>query len=99
MAILDTVRRALRWKGTSLDADIERYIDWSRAEIERAGVAQSIASSDNTLIVDCIVQGCLMNLSTDELIRKAAKESFLYQLDNLRKSSRIPGKTPEEVSG
>ena len=85
MAILDTVRLALRWKSTSLDTEIQRYIDWSRAEIERAGVSQAIASSDNTLITDCIVQGCLMNLSTDERIREAAKTSFLYQLDNLRK--------------
>ena len=101
MAILDTVRLALRWKGTSLDTEIQRYIDWSRAEIERAGVAQSIAASDNTLIVDCIVQGCLMNLSTDERIREAAEKSFLYQLDNLRKSTRIPGsgQTPGEVAG
>ena len=100
MAILDTVRLALRWKSTSLDTEIQRYIDWSRAEIERAGVSQAIASSDNTLITDCIVQGCLMNLSTDERIRDAAGKSCLYQLDNLRKSARIPGsgQTPGEVA-
>ena len=100
MAILDTVRLALRWKSTSLDTEIQRYIDWSRAEIERAGVSQAIASSDNTLITDCIVQGCLMNLSTDERIRDAAGKSFQYQLDNLRKSARIPGsgQTPGEVA-
>ena len=91
MAILDTCRLALRWKSTALDTEIQRYIDWSRAELERAGVSHAIASSDNTLIVECIVQGCLMNLSTDERIREAAEKSFLYQLDNLRKSSTYPG--------
>ena len=100
MAILDTVRLALRWKSTSLDTEIQRYINWSRAEIERAGVPQSIAASENTLIVDCIVQGCLMNLSTDEHIREAAEKSFLYQLDNLRKSTYIPGTgETQEVTG
>lgn len=86
MAILDTVRLALRWKSTALDTEIQRYIDWSRAEIERAGVPHDIAvSTTDSLIIDCIVQGCMMNLSTDERIREAANTSFLYQLDNLRK--------------
>lgn len=100
MAILDTVRLALRWRGTSLDTEIQRYIDWSRAEIERAGVSHTVATSDTPLIVDCIVQGCLKNLSTDERIREAAGESFDYQLDAIRKSARIPGtgQTPGEVT-
>ena len=86
MAILDTVRLALRWKSIALNEEIQRYIDWSKAEIERAGVPHDIAVSDtDPLICDCIVQGCLMNLSTDERIREAANTSFLYQLDNLRK--------------
>ena len=76
MAILDTVRLALRWRGTSLDTEIQRYIDWSRAEIERAGVSHTVATSDTPLIVDCIVQGCLKNLSTDERIREAAGDTI-----------------------
>ena len=99
MAILDTVRLALRWRSTSLDTEIQRYIDWSRAEMERAGVTHAVAISEsNPLITDCIVQGCLMNLSTDERIRDAAGKSFYYQLDCLRKSTSYPGQTPEEVN-
>ena len=86
MAILDTVKLALRWKGTTLDSEVTRYINWAEAEMERAGVPHFMAVSDtNPLIEDCIVQGCLMNLSTDERIRDAAETSFKYQLDNLRK--------------
>ncbi len=97
MAILNTVRLALRWKNTSLDSEVYRYINWAKAEIERAGVPHAIATSDNPLIEDCIVQGCLMNLSTDERIRDAAEKAFLYQLDNLRKTS-WPEPNPEEVA-
>lgn len=97
MAILDVVRLALRWRSTSLDTEINRYIDWSKAEMERAGVPSDIASSDtNPLIRDCIVQGCLKNLSTDERIRDAADKAFLFQLDNLRKHQwPDPNEEPE----
>lgn len=100
MAILDTVKLALRWKNTSLDSEVTRYINWAKAEIERVGVPHAIAVSDtNPLIEDCIVQGCLMNLSTDERIREAAEKAFFYQLDNIRKSSSIPGSSQEVANG
>lgn len=86
MAILDTVRTAARIKHLSLDNEINRLIAWSRSEMERAGVPHDIAVSEtDPLIIDCIVQGCLKTISTDEKIREAAEKSFLYQLDCLRK--------------
>lgn len=86
MAILDTVRTAARIKHLSLDNEINRLIAWSRSEMERAGVPHDIAVSEtDPLIIDCIVQGCLKTISTDERIREAAEKSFLYQLDCLRK--------------
>lgn len=87
MAILDTVKLAARIKHNQIDEEILRLIDWSRSEMERAGVPEEIAASDDPLIVDCIVQGCLKSISTDERIRDAAEKSFLYQLDNLRKNT------------
>ena len=98
MAILETVKLAARIKHYSLDDEINRYITWARSEMERAGVPHGIATSeDNPLITECIVQGCLMNISTDERIREAAEKSFLYQLDNLRKST-WPEPNSEEVA-
>ena len=86
MAILETVKLAARIKHYSLDNEINRLIAWARAELERAGVPHDIAISDtDPLVTDCIVQGCLKSISTDERIREAAEKSFLYQLDNLRK--------------
>ena len=86
MAILDTVKLAARIKHNSLDSEITRQIALARAEMIRAGVPSFVAESDtNELIVECIVQGTLKNISTDEKIRDAAASSFTYQLDNLRK--------------
>lgn len=86
MAILDTVKLAARIKHNSLDSEITRQIALARAEMIRAGVPSFVAESDtNELIVECIVQGTLKNISTDEKIRDAAASSFQYQLDNLRK--------------
>ena len=86
MAILDTVKLAARIKHNSLDSEITRQIALARAEMIRAGVPSFVAVSDsNELVVECIVQGTLKNISTDEKIRDAAASSFQYQLDNLRK--------------
>ena len=86
MAILDTVKLAARIKHNSLDSEITRQIALARAEMIRAGVPSFVAEFDtNELIVECIVQGTLKNISTDEKIRDAAASSFQYQLDNLRK--------------
>ena len=86
MAILDTVKLAARIKHDSLNSEITRQIALARAEMIRAGVPSFVAESDtNELIVECIVQGTLKNISTDEKIRDAAASSFQYQLDNLRK--------------
>ena len=86
MAILDTVKLAARIKHNSLDTEITRLIAWARAEMERAGVPHDIAVSESdNLVTECIIQGVLKNISTDERIREAAETSFQYQLDNLRK--------------
>ena len=103
MAILDTVKLAARIKHDSLDSEISRQIALARAEMIRAGVPSFVAESDtNELIVECIVQGTLKNISTDEKIRDAAASSFTYQLDNLRKHVWVepepdpnPDPTPE----
>lgn len=98
MAILDTVKLAARIKHNQIDGEIIRLIDWSRSEMERAGVPGEIAASDtDPLITDCIVQGCLKSISTDERIRDAAEKSFLYQLDCLRKTT-WPEPNGEEVN-
>lgn len=103
MAILDTVKLAARKNHNLLDSEITRQITLARAEMIRAGVPSFVAESDtNELIVECIIQGTLKNISTDKEIRDAAASSFTYQLDNLRKHVWVepepdsnPDPTPE----
>lgn len=86
MAILDTVKLAARIKHTALDSEITRLITWTRSEMERAGVPAEIAASETEpLVTECVIQGVIMHIATDEKIRATAEESFIYQLDNLRK--------------
>lgn len=86
MAILDTVKLAARIKHTALDSEITRLIAWTRSEMERAGVPAEIAASETEpLVTECVIQGVIMHIATDENIRGTAEESFIYQLDNLRK--------------
>ena len=88
MAIIDRVKLAARKKHNSLDSEIERQIEWARSEMERAGVPSRIAAADdNPQTTECVINGVLMHISTDERIRDAAEKAFLYELDNMRKST------------
>jgi len=100
MAIFNTVKLAARIKSDALDVEIARLIAWSRSEMQRAGVPESVAMSEtNPLITECAVQGVLMHISTDEKIRDAAERAFLYQLDNLRKHDWPDEPEPEPNGG
>lgn len=99
MALLDQVKLAARIKGNTLDAEITRLIAWAKAEMTRAGVPDDVAvyegGNNESLLNECIIQGVLMHISTDERIREAAEKAFLYQLDNLRKSTWTDDPAPE----
>jgi hypothetical protein len=86
MALLDTIKKADRITTTALDTEITRLIAWARAEMVRVGVpADKAASTTDDLIQQCIVEGVLSKIATDEKIRDAAADAFMYQLDVLRK--------------
>ena len=86
MALVDIIKKADRITNSSLDEEIARLIAWVRSEMVRVGIPQDKASStDDDLIQQCIVEGVLSRIATDEKIRDAAKDAFMYQLDNLRK--------------
>ena len=86
MALIDTIKKADRITTTALDDEITRLIAWARAEMIRVGVpADKAASTTDDLIQQCIVEGVLSKIATDEKIRDAASDAFMYQLDVLRK--------------
>jgi len=86
MALLDIIKKADRITTTALDDEITRLIAWTRAEMIRVGIPENkAASTTDDLITQCIVEGVLSRIATDEKIRDAASDAFMYQLDVLRK--------------
>ncbi len=96
MALLETIKKADRITTNALDDEIIRLIRWARAELVRVGVPSDKAdSTTDDLIIQCVVEGVLSKIASDDKIREAASKSFEYQLDVLRKNtwSEVP---PEE---
>ena len=86
MALLDVIKKADRITTNALDDEITRLIGWARSEMVRVGIPSDKAdSSTDDLIVQCIVEGVLSRIASDDKIRDAASKSFEYQLDCLRK--------------
>lgn len=86
MALIDTIKKADRITTNALDDEITRLIGWVRSEMVRVGVPSDKAdSSTDDLIVQCIVEGVLSRIASDDKIRDAASRSFEYQLDVLRR--------------
>ena len=86
MALLDVIKKADRITTNALDDEITRLIGWARSEMVRVGVPSDKAdSSTDDLIVQCIVEGVLSRIASDDKIRDAASKSFEYQLDCFRK--------------
>lgn len=88
--IVDRVKLSLRISHTLLDAEIEDYITSAEQELVRAGVAESKVEEQDEIVVTAIItyvkaQYASGNESTRYM------ESFIYQLDNLRKS--YPGES------
>ena len=104
MALVDIIKKADRITGSALDDEIIRLIAWVRAEMVRVGVPSDKASSTNDdLIQQCIVEGVLSRIASDDKIRDAANDAFMYQLENLRKytwpEESDPEPTPDNNGG
>lgn len=86
--MLELIKQELRISHDKLDSSIELAIASARAEMVRAGVPSSVAEDeDNVLITQAISAYCKYVLTDDSAIQQKYFESFIYQLDNLRKSS------------
>ena len=96
MALVDIIKKADRITTNALDDEISRLIAWVRSEMVRVGVpADKAASTTNDLVQQCIVEGVLSKIATDEKIRDAASNAFAYQLDCLRRYTWPEDPEPE----
>lgn len=89
MAINDTVKQALRIKHNKLDGEIARLVKTAQDEMIRAGVAKTIAESDDSLVTQAVVTFCLMNMTEEKNLIDKYEGSFRLQVDDIRKSPPI----------
>lgn len=81
------VKIALRISHSLLDADIADTISSARAEMVRSGVSERLANSEHPLIQTAVKTYCLAAYADDATMAEGYQKSWLYQLDNIRKSS------------
>lgn len=85
--MLEKVKLALRISHNLLDSDIEDTIKSARAEMIRSGISESKANDEeDSLIISAIKTYCLFVYSSDNSRVEGFRQSWEYQLENLRKS-------------
>lgn len=85
--MLEKVKLALRISHTYLDQDILDTISVARQEMIRAGVSEEVANSDNDMVENAIKTFCLYTYCNDSKFTEGYFNSWIFQLDNLRKST------------
>lgn len=85
--MLEKVKNALRIGHAFLDDDIRDTITCARAEMIRSGVLEEKANDEeDSLIISAIKTYCLYAYSSDNTRIQGYRQSWEYQLENLRKS-------------
>lgn len=88
MAILNSVKKALRISHSLLDEELTANIGEARAEMIRSGVPFETAADDTNASVTAAIKAyCKMVNAPDRNSAEGYEKSWLYQLENLRKSS------------
>lgn len=87
MALLDDVKKRLRISHSKLDSDLLATIEAARHELVRVGVETEKAASDSDpLIVEAIKTYCQHGFTDDVKEKEGYWNSWVTQVDGLRKS-------------
>lgn len=85
--MLEEIKTILGISHTKFDSEITSDIAVARAELIRSGVTSTKANSlDDTLINKAIKSYCCSQRADNEKLADGYRESWLYQVENLRKS-------------
>lgn len=85
--MLGKVKLALRITHNYLDQDIEDTIKMARAEMIRSGVSEEVANSSNEIVENAIKTFCLYTYCNDSKFTEGYFNSWIFQLENLRRST------------
>lgn len=91
MEICAKVKLALRISHNRLDGEIEDVIASGRQEMIRAGVAESVANGSAELVETALKTYALAYYAGATPEAEKYGESWRYQLDCIRKSTKIGG--------
>lgn len=89
MINVERIRKILRINHTKLDDEILETIRTAKDELIRVGIPSVMFENESPLIDEAIKTYCLYSFTNDEKRSEAYFNSFRYQADCLRKSSRI----------
>jgi len=102
MALIDSVKKALRISTDALNDEITENINAAKAELIRSGVDPEIVAAEGPLVTQAVKTYVLSRMGSDKTMIEGYQKSFEYQQDNLRKSSKglidpPDGGDPEDV--
>ncbi len=85
--LVEEIKTVLRISHNKLNGEIESNIEIAKAEMVRVGVLKGKAEDEtDPLIKQAIKTYCQKEMLTDDKKVERCEKSWLYQIDNLRKS-------------
>ncbi len=87
MSLLENIKVSLRISHNKLDTEIQAWIHACISDLKRVGILENVAEDEeNKLVVQAIKTYCHMQNTTDNNKYVRYNESYMYQIDVLRKS-------------
>lgn len=90
MALIDTVKAALRISHDKLDDEISRLITTAKDDLIRVGVPSGIAADEgDSLVTQAVVTFVLMTMTEDATLMDKYQRAYEIQADGLRRRSDV----------
>lgn len=90
MALIDTVKAALRISHNELDDEISRLIDTAKEDLIRVGVPCDIVLGErDSLVTQAVVTFVLMTMTEDATLMDKYQRAYEIQADGLRRRSDV----------
>lgn len=90
MALIDTVKAALRISHNELDDEISRLIDTAKEDLIRVGVPNYITVGEgDSLVTQAVVTFVLMTMTEDATLMDKYQRAYEIQADGLRRRSDV----------
>ena len=90
MALIDTVKAALRISHNELDNEISRLIDTAKEDLIRVGVPCDIVLGErDSLVTQAVVTFVLMTMTEDATLMDKYQRAYEIQADGLRRRSDV----------